>query len=169
MRPSRLADEAEIAALRRERDEAKLALVHSDEMARSLIRERDEAQAALNRACHAAARDAQERDKAQARVRELERELDGYRQAAKRERAADRVTSGFGGLASTRGIGGGISRMPRPDATASDSSGATFIKPDTMRTRMAGVCTRDSSKRNALMMCCFSTSVWLFQNSVACV
>ena len=38
-----------------------------------------------------------------------------------------------------------------------------------MRSRTAGVCTRDSSKRNALMMCCFSTSVWLFQNNVACV
>ena len=45
----------------------------------------------------------------------------------------------------------------------------TFIRPDTIRFRIAGVCTRDSSKRNALMMCCFSTLVWLFQNKVACV
>ena len=63
----------------------------------------------------------------------------------------------------------GICRMPRPAATASASSGATFISPDTMRSRTAGVCTRDSSNRKALMMWVFSTGVWLFQNSVACV
>ena len=53
-----------------------------------------------------------------------------------------------------------------PSATASASSASTFSRPETMRSRIAGVCTRDSSKRNALMMCAFSTGVWLFQNSV---
>ena len=38
-----------------------------------------------------------------------------------------------------------------------------------MRSRIAGTCTFDSSKRKALMMCCCSTGVWLLKNSVACV
>ena len=69
----------------------------------------------------------------------------------------------------TFGIGAGSSRMPRPAATGSASSCATFSRLDTIRSRTAGVCTRDSSKRKALMMCCCSMSVWLFQNNVACV
>ena len=69
----------------------------------------------------------------------------------------------------TFGIGSGIVAMPSPSATAVASSGATFIRPDTIRSRTAGVCTRDSSKVNALMMWVFSTSDWLFQKSVACV
>ena len=88
---------------------------------------------------------------------------------ANSDSAGDAVTSGVTLVSATFGIGAGSSRMPRPAATASASSGATFIRPETMRSRIAGVCTRDSSKRNALTMCCFSTSVWLFQNSVACV
>ena len=88
---------------------------------------------------------------------------------ANSDSGAEVVTSGFTVVFSAFGIGSGISRMPSPAATAFASSGATFIRPDTMRSRMAGVCTRDSSKRKALMMCVFSTSVWLFQNSVACV
>ena len=46
---------------------------------------------------------------------------------------------------------------------------AAEISPEIIRSRIAGVCTRDSSKRKALTMCCCSTSVWLFQNSNACV
>ena len=38
-----------------------------------------------------------------------------------------------------------------------------------IRSRTAAVCTRASSNRKALMMCVFSTGVWLFQNSAACV
>ena len=88
---------------------------------------------------------------------------------ANSDSAGDSVTSGVTSLCSTFGIGAGSSRIPRPAATASASSVATFIRPETMRSRTAGVCTRDSSKRNALMMCCFSIGVWLFQKSVACV
>ena len=55
-------------------------------------------------------------------------------------------------------IGAGDSIGLEPDATF-----------ETMRFRTARVCTRDNSKRKALMMCCFSTSVWLFQNNVAWV
>ena len=88
---------------------------------------------------------------------------------ANNDNAGDADTSGVTSRVSTLGIGAGISRMPSPVATAVASSASTFIRPDTIRSRTAGVWTRDSSKRNALMMCCFSTSVWLFQNSVACV
>ena len=88
---------------------------------------------------------------------------------ANNDSAGDTETSGVTSRVRTFGIGAGISRMPSPAATPSASSGATFIRPDTIRSRTAGVCTRESSKRKALMMCCFSTSVWLFQNNVACV
>ena len=88
---------------------------------------------------------------------------------ANNDKADEVVTSGVILRVMAFGIGAGISRMPSPVATAFASSGATFIKPDTIRSRTAGVWTRDNSKRNAPMMCCFSTSVWLFQNSVACV
>ena len=88
---------------------------------------------------------------------------------AKSDSAGETDTSGVTFRVMTVGIGAGISRMPSPAATPSASSAATFIRPETIRSRIAGVCTRDNSKRKALMMCCFSTSVWLFQNSVACV
>ena len=88
---------------------------------------------------------------------------------ANSDSAGDAVTSGVTSSGRTFGIGGGSSRMPSPLATAWPSSGATFSRPDTMRSRIAGVCTFDSSKRNALTMCVFSTGVWLFQNSVAWV
>ena len=67
-----------------------------------------------------------------------------------------------------RGMGAGTS-IPKPIATPSASSVATFASIDTTRSRMAAVCTRVSSKRKARMMCSFSTDDWLFQNSVACV
>ena len=88
---------------------------------------------------------------------------------ANRDSDGDTETSGVTSRFSTFGIGAGNSRMPKPAATGSASSRATFSRPDTIRSRTAGVCTRESSKRNALMMCCFSTSVWLFQNNVAWV
>ena len=59
----------------------------------------------------------------------------------------------------TVGIGAGMLRIPRPVATASANSRSTFINPDTIRSRIAGVCTRESSKRNALMMCARSGGV----------
>ena len=88
---------------------------------------------------------------------------------ANSDSAGDTETSGVTSRVRTFGIGAGISRIPSPAATLSASSVETFIRPDTIRSRIAGVCTRDSSKRKALMMCCFSTFVWLFQNNVACV
>ena len=88
---------------------------------------------------------------------------------ANNDSAGDTETSGVTSRVRTFGIAVGISRIPSPAATRLASSAATFISPDTIRCRIAGVCTRDSSKRNALMMCCFSTSVWLFQNNVAWV
>ena len=88
---------------------------------------------------------------------------------ANSDNAGDLETSGFTSVVSTLGIGAGSLRMPRPDATAVANPESTFIRPDTIRSRTAGVWTRDNSKRNALMMCCFSTSVWLFQNKMACV
>ena len=88
---------------------------------------------------------------------------------ANNDNALEAETSGVIGRVIARGIGSGISRMPSPVATAVASSEATFIRPETIRSRTAGVCTRESSNRNAPMMCCFSMSVWLFQNSVACV
>ena len=56
-------------------------------------------------------------------------------------------------------------RQPRPRPAPPRRSSS----PETIRSRIAGVCTFDSSNRKALMMCVFSTGVWLFQNSVACV
>ena len=88
---------------------------------------------------------------------------------ANSDNAGDVVTSALTSRGSTFGIGAGISDRPRPAATASASSGATFMSPETIRSRMAGVCTLDSSKRKALMIWVFSTPVWLFQKSVACV
>ena len=38
-----------------------------------------------------------------------------------------------------------------------------------MRSRIAGTVTLVSSKRKPRLMCAFSTGVWLFQNSLACV
>ena len=80
-----------------------------------------------------------------------------------------RITSGVISRFITLGIGVGISRIPSPVATVVARSAATFIRPETIRSRIAGVWTRENSNRKALMMCCFSTSVWLFQNNVACV
>ena len=88
---------------------------------------------------------------------------------ANNDSAGEVVTSGVTVPASAFGIGSGSSRIPMPCATASASSGATLRRPDTIRSRIAAVCTRDNSKRKARMMCAFSTSVWLFQNSVAWV
>ena len=88
---------------------------------------------------------------------------------ANSDKAGDAVTSGVISRVITLGIGVGIFRMPSPVATARARPASTFIRPETIRSRTAGVWTRDNSNRNALMMCCFSTSVWLFQNNVACV
>ena len=73
--------------------------------------------------------------------------------------AGEASTSGVTSVSSTLGIGAGMVRIPRPVATASANSRSTFIRPDTIRSRTAGVCTRDSSKRNALMMCARSGGV----------
>ena len=56
---------------------------------------------------------------------------------------------------------------PASSATAVASSSATLRNWDTTRLRIASTCTLVSSNRYARMMCCFSTSLWLFQNSVA--
>ena len=88
---------------------------------------------------------------------------------ANNDSAWETETSGVTSRVMTFDIAAGIFRIPSPAATPSASSAATFIRPDTIRSRTAGVCTRDSSKRKALMMCCFSTSVWLFQKSVGWV
>ena len=88
---------------------------------------------------------------------------------ARSDSAGEVETSGVTPALEDLGIGAGISRKARPDATAAAKASSTFVSPDTMRSRIAGVCTRDSSNRKALVMCCCSTSVWLFQNSVACV
>ena len=51
----------------------------------------------------------------------------------------DVETSGVMSRVSAFGIGVGISQIPRPVATAFASSEATFIRPDTIRSRTAGV------------------------------
>ena len=74
---------------------------------------------------------------------------------AVKERASDFVTSGFAGsriLGMDAGTG-----IPSPSATCRASSGATFASMETVRSRMAGTRTLVSSKRNARMMCAFST------------
>ena len=88
---------------------------------------------------------------------------------ANSESAGDSLISGVTSFWRAFGIGAGSVVIPNPSATASASSLATFISPETIRSRTAGVWTRDSSKRKALMMWVFSTAVWLFQKSVAWV
>ena len=78
----------------------------------------------------------------------------------------DACTSARGVRDNTFGSASGTAK-PRPAATRSASSAATLRSPATMRLRTATVCTFVSSKRNAFTMCAFSTSLWLFQNSVA--
>ena len=73
--------------------------------------------------------------------------------------AGEASTSGVTSVSSTLGIDAGMVRIPSPVATASANSRSTFIRPDTIRSRMAGVCTRVSSKRNALIMCARSGGV----------
>ena len=80
---------------------------------------------------------------------------------ANSDSAFDCVTSGLTFFCSTFGIGSGMSVMPSPSATAFARPMSTCINPDTMRSRIAGTWTLVSSKRNALMMCCCSTGVWL--------
>ena len=88
---------------------------------------------------------------------------------ANSESAGDAVTSGVTSFSAPSASAPAARGCRGPAATPCASSGATFIRPDTIRSRIAGVCTRDSSKRKALTMCAFSTAVWLFQNSVAWV
>jgi hypothetical protein len=85
---------------------------------------------------------------------------------ARSESEAELCTSGLGERASTFGRGS-FSVTPSPSATACASSSATFCRPASMRSRIARVWTLLSSKRKAAMICRFSTSLWLFQNSVA--
>ena len=59
--------------------------------------------------------------------------------------------------------------MPSPLAMPSASFGDTFTIIETMRSRIAWVWTRLSSKRNAPMMCFCSTSLWLSKNKRAWV
>lgn len=58
---------------------------------------------------------------------------------ANNDSAGDTDTSGVTFFVITFGIGGGNSRMPSPAATDSASSRATFMRPDTIRSRTAGV------------------------------
>ena len=87
--------------------------------------------------------------------------------ARAREQRQRRLTARLracGARFSTFGSGSGSSSCPDPSATACASSSATLRSCATTRSRTATVCTLVSSKRNARMMCCFSTSLWLFQN-----
>jgi hypothetical protein len=84
------------------------------------------------------------------------------------DRAGDASTSGVAGVSSALGNGAGSS-MPRSCATRWARSGAAFNRLATTRSRIAGTVTLESSKRKALPICAFSTSVWLSKNSRACV
>ncbi|MCY1547010.1 hypothetical protein D9M68_830420 [compost metagenome] len=88
---------------------------------------------------------------------------------ASSDSAGDLVTSGLAGLSSARGMGGGICAMPRPSATCAASASDALRSEDTMRSRMAGTVTLDSSKRKAAAMCACSTALWLSKKSVAWV
>ena len=58
---------------------------------------------------------------------------------ANNDSIGDAWTSGVTSRSRAFGMAAGISRIPSPVATASASSTATFIKPDTIRSRMADV------------------------------
>ena len=61
-------------------------------------------------------------------------------------------------------LAAGRSTSPRPSATAPANASSTLRRLATMRARMAGFSTFDSSNTNALTMCCCSTAVWLMRN-----
>jgi len=65
------------------------------------------------------------------------------------------------------GSGGGTS-MPNPSATAPANPLSIFASNASVRRRIAGVCTRVSSKRKAPMMWRCSVTLWLIQNRRAC-
>src|SRR6187402_3246403 len=79
------------------------------------------------------------------------------------------VEGSYTGIGNEDAIGaaGGKSR-PKPLATLVANTESTFTSNDKTRLRIARICTRVNSKRNAAIMCCFSTGVWLCQNKRAC-
>ena len=66
--------------------------------------------------------------------------------------------------AAGRGLGVGLA-MPSASATLRASFSSTCARLSTMRWRIAGTSTLDSSKRKAAMMCSFSAGLWLLKNS----
>ena len=77
------------------------------------------------------------------------------------------LTSGVTRVVDASGIASGTG-IPRPAATISASFIDALRSDASIRSRIAGTLTFESSKRNAAAMCSFSTSVWLSKKSVAC-
>ena len=138
----------------------------------------DRAEASADEPRHRARREQLLGKRSSARRRRRRRRPESRRGASRMLPSPGRANSDSAGDSSTSGVTSVCEHLRHRRRHLSDAeagrhrfgqSGATFISPDTIRSRTAGVCTRDSSKRKALMMCVFSTGVWLFQNSVAWV